>query len=185
MIVDETPPLSEEAIILLQMRDGKERFRKRYGDFYISGFALGADAGACMSAATSSKRTKTKKEVTVKVKALFWSKSKTFTKTDESTSIEASISLSGYSTLDLEPAQMQTGPQTSPQEMLTLNKIADGYMTRVRELQVTVRDLMEDIGLKHGARLPLGDCVKLCKSGLVAELLLEPYARLSDYVAYA
>jgi hypothetical protein len=81
--------------------------------------------------------------------------------------------------------QMQTGPHTSAQEMLTLNKVADGYMTRVRELQPTVMYLMEDIGIRNGAKLPLGDCVKLCESGLVAELLLEPYARLSDYVTYA
>jgi hypothetical protein len=185
VIVDETPPLSEEAITLLQMTDGQERFRKRYGDFYISGFALGADAGACMSAATSSKATSETLAVTVQVKVLFWSKSTAYSKTTQTTSMEASISLSGYSTLDLEPMQMQTGPHTSAQEMLTLNKVADGYMTRVRELQPTVMYLMEDIGIRNGAKLPLGDCVKLCESGLVAELLLEPYARLSDYVTYA
>ncbi|KAK0642162.1 hypothetical protein B0T16DRAFT_462167 [Cercophora newfieldiana] len=190
VILDRTPVLSAQAISILRSEDGEAKFRSRFGDFYICGFALGADAGACMSASTESMTSEESLEITVKVKALFFEVEATYTETWSSASQSASISFSGYSTLDPspEPCSLTLASGASPDDasyarnQQIIRDRATLYLAKVSTLQKQVWESLQHLGLTHGAKLGLSDCTKLCRSGLVAELLLAPYARLNQYV---
>ncbi|KAK4169842.1 hypothetical protein QBC43DRAFT_283407 [Cladorrhinum sp. PSN259] len=184
VVLDRTPVLSEEALKVLQSGPGgEERFRKRYGDFYIAGFVLGADAGACMSASTESRSSKETLEITVKVKVLFFSASYTHTEVTEEHSSSSSISFSGYSTLDnVQPCALTLSGNSQGNELRVLQMRAKEYLNKVAGLQKHVETVMKDVGLVDGGTLKLGDCMRLCRSGLVVELLLAPFARLNQYV---
>ncbi|KAK4205405.1 hypothetical protein QBC40DRAFT_320126 [Triangularia verruculosa] len=185
VVVDETPPLSRESMRILQSQDGQAKFRKRYGDYYVCGFALGADAGACMSASTESMSSKETLEITVKVKLLFFTASATHTETWESSSQSSSMSFSGYSTLD--PNQqpfaltLSSNQSVNPgRDEMILRQHAMVYLDKVSSLTTEVWKKLQELGLtEDGAELKLADCTRLCKSGLVVELLLAPYARLN------
>jgi len=185
-VLDRTPLLSQEALSVLQSgRDAEERFRQRFGDFYVCGFVLGADAGACMSASTESSSSKETLEITVKVKLLFFEASATHTEVKEEHSASSSISFSGYSTLDnMQPCTLMLpgGTGQSGSDQRVLQQTAREYLNRVQGLQEQVQKVMNEVGLVDGGNLKLADCTRLCRSGLVVELLLAPFARLNQYV---
>ncbi|KAH6876590.1 hypothetical protein B0T10DRAFT_566805 [Thelonectria olida] len=185
VVLNRTPTLSEKAIAILQSPHGEELFRKRYGNYYVCGFALGADAGACMSASTESRSSQETIAITVAVKVLFWSESATHTEVMTSQSHSSTLSFSGYSTLDTGQPCALDSKGASPRDEEELRKQANDYLVKVRELQTKVRDVMAEVGVVDGAELPLSDCARLCRSGLVVELLLTPYARLNQYVSNA
>lgn len=143
-----------------------------------------------MSAYTASKETSVTKEITVTVKTLFWSASETYRESEYSYSTEAAFSMSAYSTLVEDGDSSGLSPvvsinSTSTYQMETLVHTTAVYLEKVRELQSQVKKIMCEVGLEDGARLPVADCGRLCKSGLVAELLLQPYARLNEYLMWA
>ena len=164
-------------------RGAEERFRKRYGDFYVCGFVLGADAGACMSASTEARSSQESLEITVKIKTLFFEASATHTERKSEQSASSSIAFSGYSTLDGAPPcalALAGGLSAGDQRVLQLR--ATEYLDKVKGLPQQVRKVMQEVGLVDGGGLALADCTRLCRSGLVAELLLAPFARLNQYV---
>ncbi|KAI9163801.1 hypothetical protein HJFPF1_05428 [Paramyrothecium foliicola] len=148
VILDGTPVFSKEAIALLQSGKGAEsRFRKRYGDYYVCGFVLGADAGACMSADTESKSSEETLEITVKVKVLFFEASATHTEVIKSQSQSSSISFSAYSTLEnVQPLSLTiSGRSTSPAaDQQLLQRRAKEYLEKFKRLQQDVQAIMRE-----------------------------------------
>ncbi len=176
--------LSQAALNILQSGHGAEkRFRQRYGDFYVCGFVLGADAGACMSASTEARSSQESLEITVKVKTLFFKASATHTESKTEQSASSSIAFSGYSTLDGgQPCALALAGGSSAYEQRVVQLRATEYLDKVKGLPQQVRKVMKEAGLVDGGSLALADCTRLCRSGLVAELLLAPFARLNQYV---
>ena len=136
-----------------------------------------------MSASTETKASKEVITLTVTVELLFSTESVSTTEVKEMSQSSANLSFSGYSTLDQAPSSCSLEiAATAPTHLQDLQRRANDYLTKVRDLQATVRKLMEELGIADGVQLPLSDCVRLCKSGLVVELLLAPFARLNQYV---
>lgn len=180
-MIDQTPRLSSTALSLLRNPGGLSKFRKAYGDYYVCGYELGADAGATLSATDKSSKKDETLALTVAVKVLFVEKSVTTTTTTTTMSSSSAMKFSGYSTLHHDTKSL-TSESLSVAEQTGLQNAASTYLKKVASLDHDVRDALKDLGLKEGQTLPLSSCSELCKSGLVVQLLLAPLARLNDFV---
>ena len=181
-MLNQTPPLSAEALDLLRKRDGPVHFQNRYGDFYVCGYELGADAGATLFASTQSSSIKETLSLTVAVKVLFFEESVTHTTTSSSYTSNASMTFCGYSTLQKATQSTKT-ESLIPSEQARMQRAASAYLKRVGSVDHEAKETLAKLGLKDGQTLPLSSCTDICQSGLVVQLLLAPLARLNDFVA--
>jgi hypothetical protein len=183
-VLDQPPPLSIAAKSMLQSQ-GPRQFANVYGDYYVSGYELGADAGASLSATTESKESEERLAITVRVKALFFDKALPEVVTTTNSSHSSScITFVGYSTLGNSKRSVEA-KDLSPMGLGGLQKISTSFLQEVGALEVTARKEIKRLGLVDGQRLSLDQCSEICKSGLVVQLLLAPYHRLVEYVELA
>ncbi|KAJ5646644.1 hypothetical protein N7490_003016 [Penicillium lividum] len=179
VILDRPPDFSLEASTTLTQPNGDSRFRERYGDYYIYGYELGADAAACISAESSTYSSKESLNITVTVKVLFVSASVSHKETFEEFKSSASFTFSGFNTLH---SEVQSHPGiSSVADLINLQKQATEHMARVATLDQELQERMISLGLGGGTRLPLSSCGEVCRSGLVVQLLLAPFANLFEY----
>ncbi len=170
---------------VLQGRDGSSRFRKAYGDYFVCGYELGSNAGATLSATTKSSDTKETLSLTVKVKALFIEKEVASVSTSTmSSSSAATMTFNGYSTLDEKQTTMRT-ESLSLAEQEKLQALASSYLLKVGALDHHTREKLVSLGFRDGQVLSLAECTSLCQSGLVVQLMFEPFARLGDFISSA
>lgn len=181
VVLHKPPILADNAIKILQV-EGPEKFRQTFGDFYVYGYEIGADAGACMSVSTSSTDTRNRLKITVSVKVLFFKASVSHTEEWSSFDETASFTFCGYSTLDASSRSL-SAQGNSRSELQGLQAGAAEYLAKVGSLEEQVRTQLATIGLKDGGLLPLSKSQDLCESGLVVQLLLAPFARLNQYVS--
>jgi hypothetical protein len=196
-MLSEKPPLTQAAIKLLRSHAGADKFRKVYGDFYVCGYVLGADAGACLSAVTDTREQSEKLEVAVTVKVLFFKSTVTHTETKSSVKSSVDFHFCGYNTLEnkTEAMQFKTPDNTSQVGWFRpiLDKVqetqirdaANTAMAKVSALEKEVRKRAKKLQLRDGKRIPLDLTRDICEEGIVIELLLAPFARLGEYVEYA
>ncbi|KAK3367763.1 hypothetical protein B0H63DRAFT_515541 [Podospora didyma] len=120
---------------------------------------------------------------------LFVSASLTIREESSSLAESSTISFNAYSTLDAHgtPCEMtlSSGTAVPSHQQEELRKKASNCLAKVASLQKDVSDLMAKTGIVDGARLPFSNYSRLCRSGLVVELLLAPFARLNEYVECA
>ncbi|OJJ42179.1 hypothetical protein ASPZODRAFT_147706 [Penicilliopsis zonata CBS 506.65] len=180
VILDTVPPLSVHAVALLQGPRGETRFRELYGDYYVCAYELGADAGACLSASVESSSLEERVTLTVTVKALFASESVSTTETSSSTSSSSLMTFCGYNTLAPSlPAYTLRGLGGDAQ--LQLQQTTAAQLAKVATLDQELRGRLGGLGLADGHRLALPACAALCRSGVVVQLLLAPFRRLTEY----
>ena len=167
------------------MNNGTALFRKAYGDYYVCGYELGADAGATLSATTESMASQETLTLTLTVKALFWEKTTPpVTETWKKASASSTLEFCGYSTLG--PMSEQVAVKgTSAEEQKQLQQRAKDYLELIPCLRKDVDSKLAELSLEDGQKLPLAACSRICRSGLVVQLLLAPYARLNEYVQHA
>lgn len=170
----------------------------------MCGYELGADAGACLSAHTWSKTTKESFELEIKVHVLFWDAS--HTERIESTQEESTSSMKfcSFNTLDNSNSEFDihgTNPDTFkglpinalPPPIVELLRRRMGQerdlhgaiqksMTSIKTLEQDVRKRVRASELKNGQKLSMQRAAALYKSGIVVELLLAPFGRLSSYL---
>ncbi|EXJ61988.1 hypothetical protein A1O7_02420 [Cladophialophora yegresii CBS 114405] len=95
------PPLSAEALQLLNSSEhGFEAFCERYGDFYVSGFIIGADAGVLVSQALSRRESSEKLRAKVDVQFLCFSAEKVMEKDVEGLAEEVELNLFAFDSMD-------------------------------------------------------------------------------------
>lgn len=181
MVLEQTPRLSSGASKLLHV-SGPEQFRKIYGDFYVCGYELGADAGASLVADNRSSTIAETLTLTLTIKVLFFEESVSTSTTTTSATSSASMIFNGYSTLD-HNSQSFTTSSLSSGDQTKLRDVASAYLRKVSSLDHRARQELKRLGLKDGKAVSLSACSRICESGLVVELLLAPFARLNDYVA--
>ena len=179
VILEDTPSLSQDAKGILASDGGLNAFRVAYGDFFVCGYEIGADAGATLSATSKSTLEKEVKELEIKVKVLFWSIGYKTRSESESSSASASISFCGYNTFTNELKSIASKAQ-SAHDQAQIQSEAARYMQEINDLDRTVRRKLKDFGLMNGQSLPLEHCSSLCGSGIVVNLLLAPFARLNE-----
>lgn len=156
-----------------------------YGDYYVCGYELGAEAGATLSAATKSSSSEETLTLTIKVKLLFFeATAPPITTTKKSSDASTSMSFCGYSTLQHEASSL-TCSNLSMAEQQQFQRASSAYLQMIASLDQDVRKVKERLKLKDGHTLPLSDCTAICQSGLVVRLLLAPFARLNAFVSHA
>lgn len=171
------PPLSYSAKQMLALSGGEERFRVAYGDYYVAGFTLGGEAGAFMSVNTDAMTKVEQQVVTESVKGWFSTKSHTEVKMDRSHVEHLNFTFSGYDTLEGLTETHQPVKGSSPQ----LQNACSVFLEKTSILEIRLLQASRSLGLKTGHPLPLADCGKVCRSGLVVQLLLVPFKWLRDY----
>ena len=181
-MLTETPSFSVAAKKMLRSQDGATQFRKVYGDFYIWGYELGADAGTTMSASTETLTSRQILTLTLTVRVLFWEETTPpITKTWEEASATSTLDFCGYSTLGAKSEQTAF-KGSSAEEQQQLQRQAKVYLEQIASLHTNVRSRLAEVGLKDGEKLPFSACSRICRSGLVVQLYLAPFARLDEYV---
>ena len=181
VLLHPTPSLSSSAIGTLQGPGGQKEFRKIYGDYYVCGYELGADAGATLSAINKSSRSDETLILTVAVKVLFFEESVSTSTTTSMANASSSLKFNGYSTLHGDQKSI-TSETISSSSQVDLQQEASIYLKKVASLDHVARTTLQNLGLQDQQALPLSDCSKLCQSGLVVQLLLAPLARLNEFV---
>lgn len=181
-MLTEEPMFSVEAKKMLKSQDGLTQFRKAYGDFYIWGYELGADAGATLSASTETLTSRQTLTLTLTVRVLFWEETTPpITKTWEEASATTTLDFCGYSTLGAKSEQT-VFKGSSTEEQQQLQRQAKVYLEQIASLHTDVRGRLAELGLKDGEKLPFSACSTICRSGLVVQLYIAPFARLAEYV---
>jgi hypothetical protein len=192
-VLKHAPPLSPRAIQTLKNGrmdsetriwiDGPAYFRELYGDFFVSGFVLGADAGASVSADTRASTVEEASELTVKVKFLFLEAERKEKSTSQVSSLSASMNFCGYSTL--EKKTVAAGKDSSQASEQQIRELASSFMPKIHGLQKEVGERVIDLGLTDGGTIALTAATRICHSNLVVQLILSPFARLEEYVHHA
>ena len=180
-MVDHFPSYSAPARQLLGSADGQSKFRKLYGDYFIQGFALGADAGVCLAAHSHSKDSQEQLKVKITVKILFSSASEEHVETSENHEASADLNVCGYSTMGGDSEKLAT-TSTSSYDQERIRNIASKYMKTVASLEADVKRAMQDLKLKEGGQGQQSSAFDICRSGLVVQVLLFPYALTQEYL---
>lgn len=148
----------------------------------MAGYELGADAGATLTARTDSKESEETLVLTITVKLLFFEESlPPIVKTSKSSESASSIRFIGYNTLGNNKKSIEA-KDLSPSGLSSLQKTSTAFLQDIGALQVTARKELKRLGLKNGQPMSLSQCADVCRSGLVVQLLLAPFARLTQYV---
>lgn len=184
VIFEQTPRFAPEAIRILEDKDGLARFRALFGDYYVCGYELGADAGACLSASTRDTSTEQTLTLTVSVKLLWMTESVSHTEHSQSATESATMTFSGYNSLGNESLSRKS-ESVSPSEQAELKKVANRWLKTIGALEAASRTRMRDLGVHDDQRLPLSACESICRSGLVVRLLMAPFAHLNQFVPFA
>ena len=95
---------------------------------------------------------------------------------------KCNITYSGFDTLSV---SHQTSTAPDPTSYADIKKAAEHNIQQGRTLHERVRRCMKEINLIPGATLTPEACGLVCESGLVAELMLMPYAGLKESIAAA
>ncbi|KAF2007640.1 hypothetical protein P154DRAFT_558070 [Amniculicola lignicola CBS 123094] len=177
VILDTAPRLSTAAFTTL-VQHGPEKFRDSYGDYYVVGYELGAEAGACLAIDSISTEFMNTTTITVQIKVLFWSATHQITEGIRSHISNFSGTFCGYDTL--------SGAKwlTESQQVFQIDTAASA-LQRVTGLEDNVTKAIDSIGLAQGKAITARDCEKICRSGLVLRLILEPFSGLKEYVSKA
>jgi hypothetical protein len=181
VIVDNFPAYSAAAKKLLQTKQGRDEFRRLYGDYFVRGYTLGADAGMCLSAKTDSHKTEENLKIKVTVKVLCFSHSEEHIEASQTEDLSATLHVCGYNSQTGQCETLDT-QSTSNFDQNRIRALATKYMGAVSKLESDVRRGLHELKLEEGARLHPSVAFDLCRAGLVVQLLLFPHARTQEYL---
>ncbi|EPS38192.1 hypothetical protein H072_8003 [Dactylellina haptotyla CBS 200.50] len=183
IIINRTPSFSRKAIQLLNHHDGGARFREEYGDYYVYGYEVGADAGASLCAQSSSKDVDQVIKIRVKAKVLFFEAvSPDVVITDHESTSSASLIFTGYSTMDIESKKLAY-PHARAHDELSIQQTATQYMKKMNNMHADVMGKLKKFKLVNEGPVSPTVCADLCKDGIAVRLLLAPFVRLNQYLA--
>lgn len=183
-MVDRFPAFTESSTQLLRSSGGPEKFRQLYGDYFVRGYTLGADAGLCLSARSHDRSQTESLKITVTVKVLWTSASASHTEERKEQAADAAMSICGYTTLRNEVDVVET-KSASVFDQTRVRAVASKYMDRVAALEAEARLRLKELNVKDGQYAPTSTVLDMSRSGLVVQLLLFPFARLEEYVQNA
>ncbi|KAF5705848.1 hypothetical protein FGLOB1_7745 [Fusarium globosum] len=165
------PELSADAFNILHNR-GIDKFKSVFGDYYVGGYRIGADASVLLSTNTSSRSETETKSVKITVETWFDSYSEEEYTSSSSRERHAEVHLSAFSSIEqlliVRTVQMETP------EFQALLKQGRGIHQRAQGLEDQVARVLKDIGVREGKSLTPRECAQLCERAVVVELLLIP-----------
>ena len=93
--------------------------------------------------------------------------------------IQGTVTLTGFDSLDSWNGSEACSDSTS---YTTLRPIAEENLARAQSIETRSRQRMLVLGVQNQAEVAWETCIQLCERGVVAEILLLPFAGLRDYV---
>ena len=174
------PSLSEDATrILRTSTDPCRAFRDRFGDYFVGGYILGGTNSTVMWGAGASQGESERLDISFEVHLLFLSYEDSIKKNSASFSSAGAANLTAFDSLDAYQTKVEASNYRS-YRMAVETSVAN--RRRGAELQARVLAKLKGLNLgPSGAQLPWERCDELCRSGLVLELLMLPWAGLRDY----
>jgi pentose-5-phosphate-3-epimerase len=168
------PPLNSRARQVLKF--SKEKFQETFGDYYVAGYQLGGDAGACLTIAHFDQSQEEQSRITATIKVLWVKKSVTTATTTKTQLSQDFISFCGYDTLQ------QRNDNIHGNELWRIQQVSSDCMERIDNLQAAVTKKLLDLGCDLDGETSFNTCTNLCDAGVVVQLILVPYARLAEYM---
>ncbi|KAM0235345.1 hypothetical protein ACHAP5_009740 [Fusarium lateritium] len=172
------PKLSEAALQTLKYNGGLSAFKQRWGDYYVAGYRIGGDAGVMMSLGSSSKTVTESVTICIKVEILFFSIEDSWSKSWSSAESDLRVTLSCFSTV--EQAKLQEQRQLGDPKLYSFIQEARGIHNRAQGLVDTIQRKLDQLGVSKDKHVTTEQCVGLCQSGVVVELLLFPVENLRE-----
>jgi hypothetical protein len=173
------PSLSQASLALLQTAPaGAAAFQRRYGDYYVAAYALGADCGVLLSTDVAARES-----------------SETF-----SLALEAHMAILSAEWEDSESKFSSFSSMSSTVACFdTLTASAENVMGNLAGVQATGADYAKRTlalpgrfenkvalklkGTRSGMEVGWTEVMKLGESNLVAEMVLQPFSALREYAA--
>ncbi|RHZ67384.1 uncharacterized protein CDV56_109626 [Aspergillus thermomutatus] len=169
------PELSADAFQILYGR-GPDEFKAIFGDYYVGGYRIGGDASVLFSTDTSSRSETETKSVKISVESWFGDYHKEWSTSSTSTEHHAEVRVSAYSTL--EQALVGETVMIGTARFQAAIEQAQGIHQRAQGLADSIAKELAQIGVKKGKLVTQQQCIQLCESGAVIELLLLPVESL-------
>jgi hypothetical protein len=183
IILDQPPNFSPLALDLLRSENGRERFHAVYGDYYVSGFELGAHAAACLSVTTKTDSSAERTAIAVRAKVLFFeAKATVATTVTETADFSARVTFVSYNTLDSALNQNLTTVTSKFSDVGHIKGTVDRVLDGVSSLDATLRTHMDQLGIQDAQAITPAACQAIFDRGLVVGLFMAPFSRMEAYV---
>ena len=172
---EQTPELTAAAREALMVNPAG--FRDTYGDYFVAGLQVGANAGLCFTVHEDSHVHDTKVKLSLTVHALFCEA--TTEKSEEHHSMYSNLDVSfcGYNTLLEKFDQKHSSKGDSTSDLLRLVGL---YASQVERLRPAVRELLAEYNLDAASPISWDQVNAICMSGLVSYVVLRPYSQLPE-----
>jgi hypothetical protein len=131
-----------------------------------------------MSLASGSKGITDSVTVCIKVEVLFFSSEDSWSKSWSQAETDLRVTLSCFSTI--EKARIQEQRQLGDPTLYSFIQEARGIHNRAQEFVGTIQRKLDRMGISKDKHITADQCVKLCESGVVVELLLFPIRTLRE-----
>jgi hypothetical protein len=173
--------LTAEAEETLGSENGPEKFRGKYGDFYLAELGLGGDAGVYVTTSASSSASSEDISVVAEVNVLFFSDDVEVARSHEAQlSRSAEFALVAHDTVDKKSIVQKWSGWETAKANDAQNKALE-YSRKTDGLDGRVREALSDV--KPG-KVSQEDCEKLWKAGVIAEMLFVPFRTLRQVKAF-
>lgn len=155
-----------------------ERFKRRFGDYYVAGLRLGGDSSVLVSVDEASKSSVETLKVKVNIRILFWTATIEHSHEERTASESLSFQFAAFDSLTQTHETSDSG-----QPFQQVKGLVQVYTDLGNTLNQRITDLRGKLGLEKDKILQLSDLESICQSGLVAEVILQPYIFQRDFVA--
>ncbi|KAM0425739.1 hypothetical protein ACHAPT_008987 [Fusarium lateritium] len=179
IILVQDPPFSSAAKSLLQLEDGDKFFADRYGDYFVSGYVIGADTGGCLAASASAKRTVETMAADVNVKVLWSNYTTSTSRTDIQQTCSMDLTFYGYDTLTDTNLSLQAESGKSTQD---IQLAAQRCIANSNALQTRLKQRVDELGITDEGVISVEQCARAVEGGVVVELILAPFRTLKEYI---
>jgi hypothetical protein len=175
------PRLSDEGIIKVKYGGGLDEFEHFYGDYYVAGCNIGADAAFMCSEGENSKSTTEALSIKAEMHALFLSANYEDSKYFSDTSADSALQLSGFDTFSTTYLSLESANGSG---LVALREQAAELDRKVEQLNNRVSSKLKELSLTEDMRVSLSTVEEIFKSGLVVEVILLPVNKLRDVISW-
>ncbi|CVL12394.1 hypothetical protein FPRO06_04798 [Fusarium proliferatum] len=173
------PRLSEKALhILYTTKESAKSFSAIFGDYFVAGYLLGAENVSMISGAGASEARSKKLNIDVEVHLAFVSRQDKIHEESVQSARVAAGTLSVYDSLTDEHIEQPVSDIDKALAVWEENKARAETLQQRAAIELSKMNLIAD-----GVTIPHTGCDELCRSGLVNQLLLVPWAGLRDYTS--
>lgn len=163
-----------EARQILQETDGWTKFQSRYGDYWLDGHQLGADAALLLSEETGYHENSEKVSLKVTVKPLVGKIDKKTSKFTQNIDARSELQIAGFDTLSRSCPKCNSLSMNAEQQSEVFKIFAELDLN-VDSLFIRARATLQQQHLKNGSILNPSQSADMARAGLFVESILRPF----------